>query len=97
MKERKAIIRIGYSESILVPAGDALKIAALLDGQETVRQVYGLYPSGEEVYERRGPFSTVIELPSYTAVYLSEEEVALEKAEQEEAAAAALEEEEHAL
>ena len=87
MKERKAIIRVGYSTSVLLPATDALKIAALLDGQETVQQVYGLYPSGEEVYQRLGPFSTVVELPSYTAAYLSKEEVALEKAEQEEAAA----------
>ena len=87
MKERKAIIRVGYSTSVLLPATDALKIAALLDGQETVQQVYGLYPSGEEVYQRLGSFSTVVELPSYTAAYLSKEEVALEKAEQEEAAA----------
>ena len=93
MKERKAIIRVGYSTSVLLPATDALKIAALLDGQQEVQQVYGLYPSGEEVYERKGVFSTVIELPNFSAVYLTQEEVALERAEQEEAAQQLLEEE----
>ena len=98
MKERLAIIRVAWGKEILLPASDALKIAALLDGQETVRQVYGLYPSGEEVYERCGPFDTQISLPNYSAVYLTPEEVALEKAEQEEAAeAAAAVEEEAAL